>query len=198
MMARIARRLTSDSIPIAWSSSRSWNSRKKAQKTQNKRSSRSGSRHQGALGLAAAWRGAALTPTPGTRRHLLYDLSGGSGCTAAAPGNVSAFCSSIESIEYRRWAKPPRWVVLGSRQLSCFPAATHYRARCCHLLSYSLKRLPSSRAWHPTLIPGLGLLRCQMLLEFLHLRVDHQLAVSLGRILREIVLMIVFCSIEML
>ena len=51
---------------------------------------------------------------------------------------------------------------------------------------------------HPTLIPGLGLLRCQMLLEFLHLRIDHQLAVSLGRIFGEIVLVVVFCRIEML
>jgi hypothetical protein len=33
----ITRRLTSDSIPIAWSSSRRWNSRKKAQKTQKKK-----------------------------------------------------------------------------------------------------------------------------------------------------------------
>ena len=57
---------------------------------------------------------------------------------------------------------------------------------------------PSFSPYHPTSISGLGFLRCQMLLEFLHLRVDHQLAVSLGRILGEIVLVIVFCSIEML
>jgi hypothetical protein len=50
---------------------------------------------------------------------------------------------------------------------------------------------------NPTLIPGLGLFRCQMLLELPHLRGDHQLAISLGRILGKIVLVIVFCRIEM-
>ncbi len=42
MWLNISRQLTSDSIPIAWSSSRRWNSRKKAQKTQKKKNEKPG------------------------------------------------------------------------------------------------------------------------------------------------------------
>ena len=58
---------------------------------------------------------------------------------------------------------------------------------------------PSARrVFRPTgLIPGLGFFRCQVLLEFLNFRGNHHLAVSLGWILGEIVLVIVFCCEEM-
>ena len=55
--------------------------------------------------------------------------------------------------------------------------------------------LPS--AFSPLLIPCLRFFRGLMLLELFHLGSNHQLTVSLGRILGEIVLVIVFSSIEM-
>ena len=64
MIVRITRRLTSDSVPIAWSSSRRWNSRKKAQKTQNKRSSRS----QGVRGVQGDAPGVSATDHVSARR----------------------------------------------------------------------------------------------------------------------------------
>jgi hypothetical protein len=46
------------------------------------------------------------------------------------------------------------------------------------------------------LIPRLGLFRGQVLLEFLHFGSNYQLAISLSRILGEIILVVVFRRIE--
>jgi hypothetical protein len=61
----------------------------------------------------------------------------------------------------------------------------------------NLRRAEFCALPQPALIPDLGLVGGQMLLEFPYFGSDHELAVPLSWILREIVLVIVFCRIEM-
>jgi hypothetical protein len=100
----------------------------------------------------------------------------------------------------RRLKAAEPWVAAPTARQRLDGAPGYTQSRPFHLatpiLFFGSLALPNPASlW--LLIPRLGFFRGQMLLELFYLRSNHQLTVSLGRILSEIVLVIVFGRIEM-
>gem|GEM_PF-4878356 len=92
------------------------------------------------------------------------------------------------------------WVLTDSRRYGVPPPASAKPSSVAKALQDKTARRAFAAIPVPSVVsvPNLGFVGRQMLLELFHLRTHYQLAVPLGRILGEIVLMIIFGSVEML